>query len=109
MKSKSITVEEIGKKIPFEISDLAYDKILEIRKEKGIPDHYLLRLGVKSAGCGIASHVIGFDLATERDQIFVFREMEVIVEKIQLMYLAGKKVVYDTVDGQTGFVFRTRD
>ena len=30
----------------------------------------------------------------------------VIIEKIQVMYLAGKKVDYDEVDGEIGFVFR---
>ncbi len=99
-------MEETIKKMPIDISDPAYAKILEIRKEKGIPKHYLLRLGVKSAGCGVASYVIGFDLATEKDQIFSYREIDIIVEKMQLMYLAGKRVDYDVVDGQAGFVFR---
>jgi Fe-S cluster assembly iron-binding protein IscA len=30
----------------------------------------------------------------------------VIIEKIQVMYLAGKKVDYDEVEGEIGFVFR---
>ncbi len=51
------------KKAPVSISASALEKISEIRAAKQIDDAYLLRVGVKPAGCGIASYVIGFDFA----------------------------------------------
>ena len=59
----------MNKKLPLSIAENAISKILEIRKNKQITEDYHLRLGVKSAGCGVASYIIGFDHATEKDVI----------------------------------------
>ena len=93
-------------KLPLTISDNAYQQILEIRKVKQIDAKYKLRLGVKSAGCGIASFVIGFDHASKKDKVYPLEDFDVIIEKIQVMYLAGKTVDFGEVDGEKGFVFR---
>ena len=96
----------MNKKLPLSIAENAISKILEIRKNKQITEDYHLRLGVKSAGCGVASYIIGFDHATEKDVIYELSEFSVIIEKIQVMHLAGKIIDYDEVDGETGFIFR---
>jgi len=96
----------VKKKLPLFISDTAFDKITEIKSSKQIPEDYSLRLGVKSAGCGIASYVIGFDHATTKDEVFEGKGIKIIIEKIQLMYLAGKSVEYVSTEEETGFVFR---
>jgi iron-sulfur cluster assembly accessory protein len=96
----------LNKKLPISISENAIFKILEIRTNKRITQDYHLRLGVKSAGCGIASYVIGFDHANEKDVIYKLNEFTVIIEKIQVMHLAGKTIDYGDVDGETGFIFR---
>jgi iron-sulfur cluster assembly accessory protein len=97
---------EQNKQLPLSITDLAYQKIIAIRREKKISGDYALRLGVKSAGCGIASYVLAFDHQTEKDERYELADFSVIIEKIQVMYLAGKKVDYDEVEGEIGFVFR---
>lgn len=102
------TLNTLIKTLPIEITDAAYEKIVEIKSNKSIDNSYLLRLGVKSAGCGVASHIIGFDRKNEKDELYKYREIEVIIEKVQLMYLAGKKIDYKEVDGETGFVFRDK-
>ncbi len=79
---------------------------MEIKASKQIADSYCLRLGVKSAGCGIASYVIGFDTANEKDELFEINGLNIIIEKIQLMYLAGKSVDYCNSNGEVGFIFR---
>ncbi len=97
---------DVKKKLPLTITKAACEKIIEIRKHKGIEENYLLRLGVKSAGCGVASYVIGFDYKTEKDVQYTLPDFEVIIEKIQVLHLAGKTVDFDEVDGEKGFVFR---
>ena len=94
------------KKLPIVISEIALSKIMEIKASKQIDDAYCLRLGVKSAGCGIASYVIGFDMIGEKDEVFELNGLKIIVEKIQLMHLAGKTVDYGSADGEVGFIFR---
>jgi iron-sulfur cluster assembly protein len=101
-------VPEEKKILPLSFSDKAYNKILEIRNHKNISDDYYLRLGVKSAGCGVASYVIGFDHQSEKDEAFLLEDFRVIIEKLQLMYLAGKIVDFDVIDGKEGFVFRDK-
>jgi len=96
----------VKKKLPINITLAAYDKILEIRKNKNIDNSYLLRLGVKSAGCGIAAYVIGFDHLDEKDEIFDLNDISIIIEKVQLMHLAGKTVDYGESEGDIGFIFR---
>ena len=96
------------KKLPVTITTLAQKKILEVRESKKIPDDYYLRLGVKSVGCGIASYVIGFDHFNEKDELFELDELKVIIEKIQVLHLAGKSVDYGETDGETGFIFKDK-
>lgn len=108
IRLKIETVSEEKKKLPLSISDKAYNKIIEVRNHKNISDDYCLRLGVKSAGCGVASYIIGFDHRTEKDEQFQLPDFRVVVEKLQLMYLAGKIVDFDLIDGQEGFVFRDK-
>ena len=97
---------EIKRKLPLAITHAAREKIIEIRKQKNIASDYYLRLGVKSAGCGVASYVIGFDHKTEKDVLYSLPDFDVIIEKTQVLHLAGKKVDFDEVDGEKGFVFR---
>ncbi len=94
------------KQLPISISETALKKILEIKYQKGITEDYCLRLGVKPAGCGIASYVIGFDQIDEKDEIYEWKELKIIIEKIQVMYLAGKVVEYGNAEGKVGFIFR---
>jgi iron-sulfur cluster assembly accessory protein len=96
----------VKKKLPINITLAAYDKILEIRKNKKIDNSYLLRLGVKSAGCGIASYIIGFDHLDKKDEVFHLNDIRIIIEKVQLMHLAGKTVDYGESEGDIGFIFR---
>ena len=93
------------KKLPIVISEQAINKIQEIRSEKKIADDYLLRIGVKAAGCGIGSYIIGFDHYNEKDEIFELGPIRIVIEKIQLMHLAGKKVDYGESEGEKGFIF----
>ena len=97
------------KRLPLSISKEALKKIREIRAKKQITDDYLLWLGVKSAGCGIASYIIGFDHTKEDDEVFEVDNLKIAIEKIQVMYLAGKSVDYGEVEGNTGFIFRDPD
>jgi iron-sulfur cluster assembly protein len=99
-------VEKAQKTLPIAITAKAQSKIIEIKAQKNISDDYSLRLGVKAAGCGIASYIIGFDHATDKDETYRLGKITVIVEKIQVMHLAGKTVDFDKIDGEEGFVFK---
>ena len=103
-----VTLFDVKNKLPVSISETAMNKILEIREQKQIAEDYYLRLGVKSAGCGIASYIVGFDHFHEKDEVFELDRLSIIIEKIQVMHLAGKIIDYGESDGETGFIFRDK-
>jgi iron-sulfur cluster assembly protein len=96
----------VKKKLPITITEQAISKILEIKKDKNIADNYFLRIGVKSAGCGIGSYIIGFDHRSEKDEVFELGQLKIIIEKIQLMHLAGKSIDYGESEEEVGFIFQ---
>lgn len=91
-------------KPPIEITDNALIEIKNILKNKGIPNDYGLRVGVRGAGCGVAFK-LGFDKKKETDDEYFIEDVQVLIQKKEMMFLVGKKIeFYDEVDGR-GFVF----
>jgi len=91
-------------KPPIEITDSALSEIKNILKNKGIPEEYGLRVGVRGAGCGVAFK-LGFDKKKETDDEYFVEDVQVLIQKKEMMFLVGKKIeFYDESDGR-GFVF----
>ncbi len=91
-------------KPPVEITDTALKEIKNILKNKGIPEEYGLRVGVRGAGCGVAFK-LGFDKKKETDDEYFVDDVQVLIQKKEMMFLVGKKIeFYDETDGR-GFVF----
>ncbi len=91
-------------KPPIEITDAALKEIRNILKNKGIPEEYGLRVGVRGAGCGVAFK-LGFDKKKESDDEYYVDDVQVLIQKKEMMFLVGKKIeFYDESDGR-GFVF----
>ncbi len=96
--------------IPVQISKRAIQEIKQILEKKNIPDEYSLRLGVKGgAGCFGINYVLGFDKEREGDEQYKIDGVRVLIEKKQMMYLAGKRVsFYEGADAK-GFVFEDEE
>ncbi len=89
---------------PVEITDAALKEIRNILKNKGIPAEYGLRVGVRGAGCGVAFK-LGFDKKKETDDEYFVEDVQVLIQKKEMMFLVGKRIeFYDESDGR-GFVF----
>ena len=90
---------------PVTISSRACEEIHHIRKTKGIPEDYGLRVGIKGGGCGGMALMIGFDRKKETDLSYEVDGITVYVDKKHTMYLIGKQVDFiDESDGR-GFTF----
>ena len=87
---------------PIRISAIAYQEIVDTLRINKIPDTYGLRVGMKGGGCG-AQFLLGFDLPTENDQIYVIETIKVIIDKRHLMYVIGTEVDYEETEGGAGF------
>ena len=92
----------------FKISEEAAKQVKKIREGENIGEEYSLRIGVRSSSaCGGVNYVIGFDVATEADQVFHVDNIPVLVEKRHVMFLAGLEVDFVDEENRTGFTFMT--
>jgi iron-sulfur cluster insertion protein len=86
------------------ITALAAAKVNEIRNAEGIEPGLGLRLRVVGGGCAGFSYDLYFDESTEVDRRFDVNGVNVVVDEMSLMYLAGTEVDY--VEGLQGAGFK---
>jgi len=73
--------------------------------KRGTPEAWL-RLGVRGGGCSGVSYAIEFsDKARERDHVFDFDGLRVLVDPKSLVYLRGSVLDYEVKLMQHGFKF----
>lgn len=85
-------------------------KAIEMAKQalqkRGTPDG-ALRLGVRGGGCSGVSYAIEFaDKVRERDKLFDFDGLRVVVDPKSLVYLRGSVLDYEIQLMQHGFKFQ---
>ncbi|MGB3180514.1 MAG: iron-sulfur cluster assembly accessory protein [Cyclobacteriaceae bacterium] len=91
--------------VPVSITSKAAVEVKNILEKKNIPTGYGLRIGVRGAGCGGMSYVLGFDKKKDEDEHYTIEDIPVYVEKKHVMYLAGLVVdFYEGADAR-GFMF----
>ncbi|MFY0591273.1 HesB/IscA family protein [Roseivirga sp.] len=95
-----MTIEPVG------LTERAIAEVKNIMDNKGIPEGYGLRIGVKGgAGCSGMGFMLGFDKPKEGDITYAVQGVTIHVEKRQTMYLVGLEVdFYDESDAR-GFTF----
>ncbi len=92
-------------KSPVSITASALKQLHRIKEEQEIGGEYGLRVGVKGGGCSGFSYLLGFDLATENDQIYDFQGMKILMEKAHGIYLVGMEIDWHEGLNNRGFVF----
>lgn len=96
------------KVLPINITPVAIQEVKSILTNKGIPTDYYLRIGIKgSGGCGSGglNYLLGFDLKTEHDEVYLHEEVEILIDKRHLMYILDQEVDFISTAEETGFVF----
>lgn len=86
------------------ITAMAASKVNEIREAEGIEGKMGLRLRVVGGGCAGFSYDLYFDDQTEVDRRFTTNGVDVVVDEMSLMYLAGTEIDY--VEGLQGAGFK---
>ncbi|HUH00805.1 MAG TPA: iron-sulfur cluster insertion protein ErpA [Kofleriaceae bacterium] len=87
-----------------QITALAAEKVLEIRKAEEIENELSLRLRVVGGGCAGFSYDLYFDEKTPMDKEFTIHGVHVVVDQMSLMYLLGTTIDY--VEGLQGAGFK---
>jgi iron-sulfur cluster insertion protein len=86
------------------LTALAAEKVLEIRAAEEIEAEMGLRLRVVGGGCSGFSYDLYFDTPDALDRRWQISGVEVIVDEMSLMYLAGTEIDY--VEGLMGAGFK---
>jgi len=87
---------------PIRISEVAKREIIETLTANKIPDSYGLRVGMKGGGCA-GQFLLGFDTASEHDQVYLVDAIKVIIDKRHLMYVIGTEVDFEETENGAGF------
>jgi iron-sulfur cluster assembly protein len=90
---------------PISLTKGALKQLYVIKKEQNIPDDYGLRVGVKGGGCSGFSYVMGFDEASDKDDIYEVSGIKVLMEKAHALYLMGMEIDWINGLNNRGFVF----
>lgn len=90
---------------PIKLTPSALKQLLRIKNEQNLDDSHGLRIGVKGGGCAGFSYVLGFDVAKEKDQVYDYEGMKVLMEKSHGIYLLGMEVDWHEGLNNRGFVF----
>ncbi len=87
------------------LTELAAEKVKEIRAAEGIEDDKCLRVRVVGGGCAGFSYDLYFDEANELDKSFEVHGVKLAVDEMSLMYMVGTTIDYvETLQG-AGFKF----
>lgn len=91
--------------IPVSLSERAAKQIRKIRDNENLQEGLYLRVAVEGGGCSGLSYKLGFDIRTDKDELFNSQDLEIVVDPKHLMYLDG--IVIDYPDGldARGFTF----
>lgn len=90
---------------PITLTSGAVIQLRRLRQEQGVPEHYALRVGVKGGGCSGFSYLLGFDEQKDRDTVYEFDGIRILMDKAHALYLLGMEI--DWLDGlnNRGFIF----
>ncbi len=96
---------ETATKSPITLTATALVQLTRLRTEQEVPEHYGLRVGVKGGGCSGFSYLLGFDEQKERDTVYDFDGVKILMDKAHSLYLIGMEI--DWLEGlnNRGFVF----
>jgi iron-sulfur cluster insertion protein len=86
------------------LTDVAADKVGEIREAEEIEEHYALRVKVMGGGCSGFQYDLYFDEHAEGDYVFDSHGVKLLIDQMSFMYLMGTQVDY--VEGLQGAGFK---
>jgi len=92
---------------PVDITPEALAEIKKIITKKDIPDGYGLRISVADKGisCGATNYALGFDKKTSNDVNYSETDLVIIINRMEVVHLAGLKLDFITEDNIKGFSF----
>jgi len=97
---------EITKTLPVTLTPGAIKAIKKLMDAPDFDSKQRLRVGVKGGGCSGMTYVLGFDMPTDRDQLFEVEDIPCIMEKAHEIYLVGMEIDWHDGLDNRGFTFQ---
>lgn len=86
------------------LTEIAADKVREIRSQESIEPNYALRVKVMGGGCSGFQYDLYFDEKAEGDYEFESNGVLLVADQMSFMYLMGTSIDY--VEGLQGAGFK---
>lgn len=90
---------------PVSLTPGAILQLNRIRTEQAVPADFGLRIGVKGGGCSGFSYLLGFDEQKERDTVYEFEGIRILMDKAHALYLLGMEIDWEEGLNNRGFIF----
>lgn len=91
---------------PVSLTQSAKEEVKRLMQEENFDNNLHLRIGVKGGGCSGMTYVLGFDMQTEKDEIYEIDDIKVIIDKTHGIYLAGMEIDWQGGLNSRGFTFK---
>ncbi|MFM1913165.1 MAG: hypothetical protein RIR51_1003 [Bacteroidota bacterium] len=87
------------------VTEIAANKIKELRAKEGLNDEFNVRVAVEGGGCSGLMYNLDFSSEPrENDMVFEDKGVKIMVDKKSILYLAGTEL--DFSDGLNGKGFQ---
>ncbi len=89
------------------ISEIARNKITELRQKDGLSENHAIRVAVEGGGCSGLMYDLQFDATQQpNDHLVEDKGIKILVDRKSLLYLAGTELDFsDGLNGK-GFQFK---
>jgi iron-sulfur cluster assembly protein len=89
------------------VSDIARNKIVELRQKDGLAENTAIRVAVEGGGCSGLMYDLQFDATQQStDHLVEDKGIKILVDRKSLLYLAGTELDFsDGLNGK-GFQFK---
>ena len=91
---------------PVILTQSAVEVVRRLMSEIDFDKKNVLRVGVKGGGCSGMTYVLGFDMASEKDDHFEIDSIPCIMERSHGIYLMGMEVDWQGGLNSRGFTFK---
>jgi len=104
VETPSAEISEAPAPGPLTLTEIAVEKVGEIRTQENIEPHYALRVKVMGGGCSGFQYDLYFDEKAEGDYEFESNGVQLVSDQMSFMYLMGTNIDY--VEGLQGAGFK---
>ena len=95
-------------KTPFTLTPNAVSHLKKLIQNLKLNEEHCVRIGVKGGkGCMGTQHLIAFDYKTDKDTLYEYEDLKIVVDKMHSMHIVGMVIDYFEDETSKGFVFES--